>query len=434
MGTGKTAVGEALAKKRKWRFLDLDELIELRERRAIADIFAQEGEPYFRRVEKRTLKEVSQEKKFVVACGGGIVIDPGNIKIMRETGKIICLTATADIILKRTRGFTHRPLLNVANPKEKIELLQKQRLPFYAGADKTINTSRMSVKEVVNKIAKILFLSLGICCWLKFSFAQTSALNPADGYFNQGILHKNKGELLQALADYDEAIELDPGYAKAYNNRGNIYLFQGQFDKASADFNKAIELDPADGRTYANRGLVYAQENKMPEAISDFTKALEINSRLTEVYNNRGLAYMYQGKNIEAISDFNRAIAQEARYGDPYYNRGLSYLSMGNLEQAISDFNVSIEIDPNFSDGYNSRGLAYTYRGDLKQSVADYSKAIEINPNYLEAYNNRAVDYFFRRQYALAWNDVHKLEELKYNLNPEFLKDLQKASKRKKQS
>jgi len=102
MGTGKTSVGKELAKKKKWRFLDLDELIQLREKRTIADIFTKEGEPYFRRTEKQVLKEVAKEKKFVVACGGGIVINPDNIKTMKETGIIICLSASPQVILERT--------------------------------------------------------------------------------------------------------------------------------------------------------------------------------------------------------------------------------------------------------------------------------------------------------------------------------------------
>ncbi|MBI5145169.1 MAG: shikimate kinase [Candidatus Omnitrophica bacterium] len=156
MGTGKTYVGKELAKKKKWQFLDLDDLIELREKRRIADIFTQEGEPYFRRVEKKVLKEVSKEDKFVVACGGGIVIDKDNIKVMKETGKIICLTAGPEAILKRTAGYAHRPLLNVKDPQKQIELLLKLRAPYYAQADCTIDTSKVSIKEVVAWIAKII--------------------------------------------------------------------------------------------------------------------------------------------------------------------------------------------------------------------------------------------------------------------------------------
>ncbi len=155
MGTGKTCVGKALAKKKKWQFVDMDDLIELRQKRSIADIFAKEGEPYFRRVEKQILKEVAKEDKFIVACGGGIVIDKNNIKVMRETGKIICLTAAPEAILKRTAGYAHRPLLNVKDPKKQIEVLMKMRAPYYAQADRTIDTSKISVQEVVGKILKL---------------------------------------------------------------------------------------------------------------------------------------------------------------------------------------------------------------------------------------------------------------------------------------
>ena len=129
MGTGKSAVGKALAKKKEWCFVDLDELIELKERRLIREIFAKEGEPYFRKVEKSVLKEVAKEKNFVVACGGGIVTDKANIKTMKASGEIICLAATSAVILKRTSLYRHRPLLNVTNPKKPIELLLKLRAP-----------------------------------------------------------------------------------------------------------------------------------------------------------------------------------------------------------------------------------------------------------------------------------------------------------------
>ena len=156
MGTGKSAVGRELAKKKKWQFVDLDELIELKEKRAITDIFAKDGEQYFRKVETKTLKEVAKEKGFVAACGGGIVIDEENIGIMKDSGVIICLKATPGAILKRVLGQTHRPLLNVKDPKKRIELLLKLRSPYYAKADKTIDTSKLSLKEVVGKISKVI--------------------------------------------------------------------------------------------------------------------------------------------------------------------------------------------------------------------------------------------------------------------------------------
>ena len=155
MGTGKTAVGRERARKLKWRFLDLDDLIELREGRRICDIFANDGERYFRRIERAVLKDAAAQKKFVVACGGGVVINPENIRIMKEAGVIIGLSASLNTILKRTRKAAHRPLLNVEDPRKKIEHLLKLRAPYYTQADKTIDTSKCSIAEVVAKLFKL---------------------------------------------------------------------------------------------------------------------------------------------------------------------------------------------------------------------------------------------------------------------------------------
>ncbi|MFA5114539.1 MAG: shikimate kinase [Candidatus Omnitrophota bacterium] len=156
MATGKTAAGKELARRNKLCFIDLDELIELKAGRTVRDIFAQKGEPYFRKLEKEVLKEVARENNFVVACGGGIVIDKENIAIMKNTGSVICLTAGPRVILKRTAGFTHRPLLDVKDPARQIELLLKLRAPYYARADKTLDTSGLTVKGVAEKILRVL--------------------------------------------------------------------------------------------------------------------------------------------------------------------------------------------------------------------------------------------------------------------------------------
>jgi shikimate kinase len=156
MGTGKTSVGCALAKSKKWNFVDLDELISLKQQRSISDIFAKDGEPYFRKVEKKILQEVSTQKHFVVSCGGGIVLDKENIKLMKQTGKIICLSASAKEIFKRVSGNSKRPLLAGNDPLKRIELLLKMRAPYYLQADNFIDTTGLSIKQVTHKISRLI--------------------------------------------------------------------------------------------------------------------------------------------------------------------------------------------------------------------------------------------------------------------------------------
>ncbi len=154
MGTGKSSVGRQLAKDKGWNFVDLDELIELKEQRRIVEIFAKDGEAYFRKAEKKVLKQVSSQKGFVVACGGGIVLDKANIALMKKSGMVFCLSATAGEILKRVSFSNDRPLLNVENPKKRIDLLLKMRAPYYMQADKVIDTTGLSVRQVAGKISR----------------------------------------------------------------------------------------------------------------------------------------------------------------------------------------------------------------------------------------------------------------------------------------
>lgn len=152
MGTGKTAVGKLLSDLLKLEFVDLDALIEKEQGITISEIFTDKGEAYFRELEAAVLKGVARKNDLVVSCGGGIVINPGNISLMKKSGFCVCLFASIKTILSRTAGQSHRPLLNVAHPEQAIEELLKARAPFYAQADLSIDTSSITVLEAANMI------------------------------------------------------------------------------------------------------------------------------------------------------------------------------------------------------------------------------------------------------------------------------------------
>jgi len=156
MGTGKTAVGKALAKRLGMKFVDIDDVIEEREGMNISDIFEKKGEPYFRSAEKRVVKEVSAKSGLVVAAGGGTVIDEENVRNFKVNGAVFCLVATAETILERTKGHMHRPLLNVSDPKEKIIELLAKRAEYYARADYRVDTTDLSVEQVAEKITELI--------------------------------------------------------------------------------------------------------------------------------------------------------------------------------------------------------------------------------------------------------------------------------------
>ena len=154
MGVGKTVVGKALAKKLNWEFIELDSLIEQKAGKSIPDIFQQDGEIAFRELEIEVTREVSQEENAVIACGGGIVLNQINIDRLRQKSKIVYLTASPAVILKRTlNDGEERPLLNVANPVLTIKELLTFRKPFYERAAETkINTSKLKVDAIAEQI------------------------------------------------------------------------------------------------------------------------------------------------------------------------------------------------------------------------------------------------------------------------------------------
>ena len=152
MGTGKSGVGKLLADKLGREFLELDDIIEKREGITIREIFATKGEPYFRGLEKEAVRETSQKKGIVISAGGGAIIDEENFNNLKKNSVIVCLEASPDVILKRTKGNTCRPLLNVPDPKKRIEELLKERAPYYKKADLCINTDNLTMEEVVEKI------------------------------------------------------------------------------------------------------------------------------------------------------------------------------------------------------------------------------------------------------------------------------------------
>ncbi len=159
MGAGKNAIGKRLAQELNLEFANTDDIIEKEEGITITQIFKKFGEKYFRKLEKEVVKKVAQGKDQVISTGGGVVLDRENISNLKRNGVIICLWASPEVIRERTEKETYRPLLENVNREKRIKKLLDYRKPFYEkSADYIIDTSHLTVKEVVEKILKYLRL------------------------------------------------------------------------------------------------------------------------------------------------------------------------------------------------------------------------------------------------------------------------------------
>lgn len=163
MGSGKSVVSEILANRLSLESVDMDYIIESDENMAINEIFAIKGERYFRAVESRLLKDVAQGEKKIVSTGGGVVLDDNNIMLMKETGIVVYLKASTDVLMMRLSNKTDRPLLNGEELGDKLREIFMLRSSLYERGNFTIDTTDCSPDEVADKIVELLPSEYVVC-------------------------------------------------------------------------------------------------------------------------------------------------------------------------------------------------------------------------------------------------------------------------------
>lgn len=158
MGAGKSTVGKKLAKVRAYEFIDTDQWIEKQENRSIPEIFAKEGEEYFRCLETECIRRLLKEEKGkVISVGGGLPVREENRELLKQLGTVIYLKATPETIYERVKEDTNRPLLQTENPKERIRTMMEEREPFYQQASHIVlSVEEKSVDQLISEIPMLL--------------------------------------------------------------------------------------------------------------------------------------------------------------------------------------------------------------------------------------------------------------------------------------
>jgi len=142
-----------------------------------------------------------------------------------------------------------------------------------------------------------------------------SAPQTAEEFRARGWTHYQNRNFARAIADFDQAISLNPSFYRAYNERGIVYQNMGDSARAIADYSTAIRLDPNRPDAYINRGIVYLNQGDLNRAIADYNEAIRVDPNNFAIsYNNRGVAYLRQGDLDRAIADFERALQINPNY------------------------------------------------------------------------------------------------------------------------
>lgn len=160
MGTGKSTIASCFAEKSAMEIIEMDEAIAEKEGMSIPDIFAQHGEEYFRNLETAYLKEIEGMTRKIISCGGGAVLREENVSVMKESGRIVLLTASSKVIFERVKNDNGRPLLKGRKSVEAIEgLVEARRAKYEDAADIIIHIDGKSkeviCEEIVNKLQRM---------------------------------------------------------------------------------------------------------------------------------------------------------------------------------------------------------------------------------------------------------------------------------------
>ncbi len=154
MGTGKTTVGRTVAHRLGFAMIDSDHEIEKQRKKTIPEIFATDGEAAFRVMERVFIEGGHPVERAVVSCGGGLVVQPGMLELLKQKGVVICLHASLETILHRTQGNRNRPLLDVEDPFDRIRALYAVREPIYNKAGTVILTDGRTMLDIVQHVLR----------------------------------------------------------------------------------------------------------------------------------------------------------------------------------------------------------------------------------------------------------------------------------------
>ena len=175
--------------------------------------------------------------------------------------------------------------------------------------------------------------------------------NCAYVFNRRGLIWVEQRDFDRAIADYSQAIRIDPRYAGAFYNRGAAWLHKRELDRAIADYGEAIQLSPQYSDAYMQRGHAQRQKRDYDKAIADYDQAVRLNGKNIFAFASRGITWLDKREHDRAIADFDEAIRLDPDYAAALTNRGLAFERKGDPQRARKDFEAALAAPQKYRDG-----------------------------------------------------------------------------------
>lgn len=238
--------------------------------------------------------------------------------------------------------------------------------------------------------------------------------NAAEVHNQLGETYLMQGKIAQAYASTQLALKSNPNFAPAYKTWGNILQSQGKIDEAMAAYNKAVQIEPQFAEAYTNIGSMLSKRGQLQEAVAYFQKAIAIKPNLAAAYWNLGNALMQLKRQEEAFICWQKAAehAPEQFSAQAFNDMGTMLGRQHKFSEAIAYYQRAIELKPDFPMAYLNWGTVLVQQGKTNEAIAQFRQALELKPDYLEAYQQLGNALIQQEKFAGALAEYYKATQV----------------------
>lgn len=227
------------------------------------------------------------------------------------------------------------------------------------------------------------------------AYDQALRYNPGDpnAMVGRGIALSSMNRFDEAFSAFDAAIRIDPNNARAYGHRGATLDLLRRYDQALADFDRALRLDPNSVTVLRLRAALNSRLGKNIQALADLDAAIRVDPSDTMLFKDRGGVLNRMGDHARALRDLDESLRLDPKNARALQNRAAAHNSMGRFDLALQDCNNALRIEPRNGGVHNNRGLALIGLERPDEAVADLNEAIKLQPGLIAARVNRGNAY-----------------------------------------